>query len=126
VQGFLLGTQISMRMCAFYSKGNLSRQPSTILHILPKHTGSSPSMSTMHKAAIQGFVRCAVVVMCAIRPHRNQKNGNTMVMIVAGNLRDEDLIVRSDHYIMRQQYRPGDMVVMVSHLFMYRIGLFTD
>jgi hypothetical protein len=42
VQGFLLGTQIAMRMCAFYSKGNLSHQPSTILHILSKHTGSVP------------------------------------------------------------------------------------
>jgi hypothetical protein len=40
-------------------------------------------------------------------------------MTVAGNFQDEDLVVGSNHYIVRQQYRPGDKVVMSSHLLMY-------
>jgi hypothetical protein len=46
-------------------------------------------------------------------------------MTVAGNFQDEDLVVGSNHYIVRQQYRPGDKVVMSSHLLMYGIGPFT-
>jgi hypothetical protein len=54
-----------------------------------------------------------------------KKGRDAVMMTVAGIFQDEDLVVGSYHYIVKRQYRPGDMVVMNSHLSMYGIGLFT-
>jgi hypothetical protein len=52
------------------------------------------------KATTQGFVGRAVVVMHAVISHWIQKKENTMMMIVAGDFKDEDLIVGSKHYVL--------------------------
>ena len=125
VQGFLHGLKSLQERASTILKETypvIHQQYSTFYQVIQD---LCPSMSAIHKVATQVFVGCAVVVMRAVRPHRDKRDGGAVVMTVAGNFKDGDLIVGSNHYAVRLQYRPGDMVVMISHLVMHGIGPFT-